>query len=536
MWLWFNETRANNEVFDAGNEQLEDDIREEINKFMWQEDEIQKDLLENMTKGQLSTFLTNRFFPEGAANDKLNYSSISKAWKILDFSIKAALQFWIEEHPNDNVKYKCDENFNLILDGWKLVKDDGWKTAKEILIGRWWIDMENKTTKFDSNIVRILQDKVHAKVDWKPWAQTIAMVINSLGWDIQQSGISKAVDNHYKNNNDLKTTNIIESNLNGATYTFVADKSIVIEYGKINWETITFDNSGKPICKWYEFAWSGTAYVVSRASVEWSKKNAVGVFWTFIELPDWISLVKDVNWWERYFIHRWETYLNCWLKNDGNWISVWVENNYKQATNWIFSVKWNKLVFIKPTNIDNSYDILWDIQRYCDIPDFDEKIAIVDDYNHKWTAVHYWIHYENINFDDFRDASWKFDLAKRNEKKLEFRRKLIADKLSVKIRGYHYPFDEIFKGVGLSNDDKTKVQNYFKVFSNNEVKISAEKWDTDDWWIHISFDDSWPDKKYHYDLYIKDACDIAKDNWELDEDKLKTWIRNTILDIVKEHF
>jgi len=169
-----------------------------------------EDCLEKLNRQQFVNYLTAKFFPN---NEAMKYSEItgSNNKKFVDFCMKAALKFLVYE--NDDWK-KYDENT------WNLLTDGNWKSAEEILKARWGIDNDNDW--IDSVIVRILQNKVKATVDWKPWPQTIAKILTAFGEDTSE--IYQRVNNIYKGTRfeikDMETKNLFDTNysIDGAIF------------------------------------------------------------------------------------------------------------------------------------------------------------------------------------------------------------------------------------------------------------------------------------------------------------------------------
>lgn len=506
MWLWFNEASADKEVFDSGNEALENEIADALNKFKWEQEEIQRDSLENMSKDQLTNFLSNRFFPEGVTSDKLSYSSISNAWKVLDYSVKAALQFWTQEHPNDDVRYKCDDKFNLILEGGKPVKvnDDSWKTAEQILIGRWWIDIE-ATSKFDNNIVRVLQDKIWATVDWKPWAQTISLIISALGGDI--TNIWEKVNNHYKwNEKFMAFSNITIAywpDDNKVTTTFKYNPSLEV----VTWNWMTIDgkpvdlNSNPPVCEWYTFEngrimknGSGNTVPVEQNEYEWSINNPKSLY----------NVVKD---------EMKKSDLN--IENMSN-TTIDIRPHIKEDTTF--------------SNFrNNSLVNIYNVDRFLDY----NKIDLI-----------VWSNRVTIDLKSVIDKKWEFNKSNRErilwEKKSELREQAIASNLTETISNSKnsFSFSEIFDENLLNSLNLVEKSNLnWYLWSLDPKKIILRNIRQS--WTNIVFDIL--DRGFHsfyttYNDYNKNISIDSKkiENWngELDDGKFKEELRTVIMNNV----
>ena len=123
--------------------------------------DVKNDVLNMLTKEKLAKFLSDKFF----ADEKISYVNFIKTSpNILNLCMNRALQLLSE---GDTTKY--DDQWN---------ESENWKTVKDLFDEKWI------NTKKDSTLIRILQKKVWAVPDWKPWPQTVALVISHLWWDI----------------------------------------------------------------------------------------------------------------------------------------------------------------------------------------------------------------------------------------------------------------------------------------------------------------------------------------------------------------
>ena len=226
--LWY--AGIENEIVD-NNSSEEKELVKEINASLsglecWQ---LADNSLEKLTKEQLSTFLMKNYFEWWAKS----YADCKNSWDILNFSMKAALQFlsgW------DTKKY--DES-------WKVSEDDDAKSIDEWMKEKWWITLDE-----DSTLVKILQNKVWAVPDWKVWPQTIALTIWELGGDI--ATIWASVDSFYGDNEKFKVLKTIT--LNNVEYKYSPSIKINIKGNwTYIWETIIDLSWETPTCDWYTF-------------------------------------------------------------------------------------------------------------------------------------------------------------------------------------------------------------------------------------------------------------------------------------------
>lgn len=153
---------------------------------------VQQQVLNKVSKKDLADFISDKFFSD---EDFSYVKFIKKSPKTLNLCMKQALKLISE---GDETKY--DDQWN---------QSDNWKTAEDWLSQKWF-NLERDTT-----LIKILQNKVWAVVDWKPWPQTVALVISRLWWNI--SGFYDKINSNYGKTPDLKIWNI-------QTYTYASNE------------------------------------------------------------------------------------------------------------------------------------------------------------------------------------------------------------------------------------------------------------------------------------------------------------------------
>lgn len=209
--LWYQEVE--NELVDQNNQE-EQKIIDAINNSLFQEEEnvLAQHALENLSKENLSKFISNECFP---AWQTKTYGEI-KNLPYINFSLRAALQ-----HIG-----KSDTNkYNEI---WEI--DENGTTIEEYLKEKWWI-----TNDYDQWLVKFLQNIVWAYPDGLAGPQTIRMLLDNLGYDWVYSS-AESVNSLYADNKNFKINKIKQIEVWDTTYNYNESR---IEITKNeSWQTI----------------------------------------------------------------------------------------------------------------------------------------------------------------------------------------------------------------------------------------------------------------------------------------------------------
>ena len=158
---------------------------------------VKTEVLSKVSKEELANFLSEKFF----SGDKVSYVNfIKESPKTLNLCMRQALKLLSED---DTKKSEDGTKKAKKYDAqWKEVEDydENWKTIEDWLEEK-WINANN-----DSTLIKILQTRVWAVVDWKPWPQTVALVISYLWWDIGK--FYDKVNDKYKNVEELRINGV----------------------------------------------------------------------------------------------------------------------------------------------------------------------------------------------------------------------------------------------------------------------------------------------------------------------------------------
>jgi len=344
IWYW----EVSGEIVDDNSteeKELVEAINSAIKSTCDQCDTLADNWLENLSKDQLSMFLIKNYFDWWVKS----YSQCLSTWKFLNFSMKAALQLLSE---GDTSKY--DDNWNITTNG-------DWKSIDDIIKWRWGIDLDSDTV-----LIKILQNKVWAVADWKPWPQTIAMVVSALGGDV--SNIYEWVNNLYSKNEKFRIQNITEFTIWDKNYkydqnqfnlTTVDWKIILTVKWEQNWREVAVNN-WNPTLNWFTFE-NG-----------WIKKNQADNLPNANNNLDWKTLEelwKDLDYLKRYYsncnvfvVKQWDSFqyyaLNKW--NVNSYFSSSSINSWSTAPLWYL-----KGVAGTPYNwISESMDVSWSFAWY----------------------------------------------------------------------------------------------------------------------------------------------------------------------------
>lgn len=169
-------------------------LKNELDSFEHSND-LATNVLDNLKKEDLAKFLSEKFF----SGDRVSYVSfIKESPKTLNLCMRRALQLLSE---NDTKKYDAQWN-----------ESENWKTVKDLFDEKWI------NTKKDSTLIRILQKKVWAVPDWKPWPQTVALVISHLWWDIWD--FYDKVNSIYEKTPDLKIKKVQSYEYSGKSFKY----------------------------------------------------------------------------------------------------------------------------------------------------------------------------------------------------------------------------------------------------------------------------------------------------------------------------
>ena len=344
IWYW----EVSGEIVDDNSteeKELVDAINSAIKSTCDQCDTLADNWLENLSKDQLSMFLINNYFDWWVKS----YSQCLSTWKFLNFSMKAALQLLSE---GDTSKY--DDNWNITTNG-------DWKSIDDIIKWRWWIDLDSDTV-----LIKILQNKVWAVADWKPWPQTIAMVVSALGGDV--SNIYEWVNNLYSKNEKFRIQNITEFTIWDKNYkydqnqfnlTTVEWKIILTVKWEQNWREVAVNN-WNPTLNWFTFVnW-------------WIKKNQTDNLPNANNNLDWKTLEelwKDLDYLKRYYSNCNVFVVKQWDSFQYYALNKWNVNSYFSNSSinswWTIPLWYMKAVFGTWYNwICESMDISWSFAWY----------------------------------------------------------------------------------------------------------------------------------------------------------------------------
>lgn len=344
IWYW----EVSSEIVDDNSteeKELVDAINSAIKSTCDQCDTLADNWLENLSKDQLSMFLIKNYFDWWVKS----YSQCLSTWKFLNFSMKAALQLLSE---GDTWKYD---------DNWNITSDENWRSIDDIIKWNWWIDLDSDTV-----LIKILQNKVWAVADWKPWPQTIAMVVSALGGDV--SNIYEWVNNLYSKNEKFRIQNVTEFTIWDKNYkydqnqfnlTTVEWKIILTVKWEQNWREVAVNN-WNPTLNWFTFEnW-------------WIKKNQTDNLPNANNDLDWKTLEelwKDLDYLKRYYSNCNVFVVKQWDSFQYYALNKWNINSYFSNSNinswWTIPLWYMKSVFGTWYNwVSKSMDISWSFAWY----------------------------------------------------------------------------------------------------------------------------------------------------------------------------
>ncbi len=259
--LWYQEVE--NELVDQNNQEKQE-IIDAINNSLFQEEEnfLAQHALENLSKENLSKFISNECFPAWQAK---TYGEI-KNLPYINFSLRAALQ-----HIGKSDTNKYNEIWEIDANG---------KTIDEYLKEKWWI-----TNDYDQWLVKFLQNIVWAYPDGLAGPQTIRMLLDNLGYDWVYSS-AESVNSLYAGNENFKINKIKQIEVWDTTYNYNESRIeiteneswqtiIKIKWQKSLWEVLNIEDGQIKSPSWFKIdnGWIISDIDNSRDTIQWHKPS-----------------------------------------------------------------------------------------------------------------------------------------------------------------------------------------------------------------------------------------------------------------------
>ena len=216
-WIWYNDegNKIDNELVDLDNQE-EQDIIDAVNHCNDDANQLAEHALEKLSDKQLAQFLSCTFLEWGAKGGVMRYSECIKDGniKFLEFWLRAALQL-IQKQTQNNKKYTAQWAEALENDSNARTIDERlmWENKDQWIKADWHID---------ETIVRVLQKVVWARVDWKPWPQTIVKTVLKLGGNVWK--YYEQVNTIYKWNKELEIHDVGTFNSSLLDWPYCYDK------------------------------------------------------------------------------------------------------------------------------------------------------------------------------------------------------------------------------------------------------------------------------------------------------------------------
>ena len=217
MWLEV----GNLEKFDK-----EDAIKEVINDWKTETDDLFVKSLESMTENQFVSFIEKTF-----KNNEWEWQTYSQMkdpdknpyfW----FMVQAAIDFLSDKLVSYWIEKKFDKNWNF--------DEVNWKTLDDWINDAWWID--NKYWPKTRKIVELVQNILHINVDWSAGPQFFAKICSVLKWE------SSVTDFKVQDNPNYNYSFDNSNNLNDG----LSDNNVLFHWDTISlWDDITLRDSKK---------------------------------------------------------------------------------------------------------------------------------------------------------------------------------------------------------------------------------------------------------------------------------------------------
>lgn len=480
--LWYSE--VTNEVVDDGSTE-EQNIIDTINQSLDESNRLGENKLEELNQDQLASFLAKNYFSDGVKS----YAEYRKTWKILNFSMKAALQLLSKW---DQSKYD---------DKWNETTDENGKTIDELIWSKWGIDLDD-----DPTLIKILQRKVWAEPDGKPGPQTIASVISALGGDV--SNFYEWINTLYSKNEKFQIKNVAEFTIWWTNYKY--DKNQITIWKEGDKTKITYKGNIKevdttknpPVCEWFTFE-NG-----------WIKKS---------------NTKTDQSW------EGWNTGNNTGNKESTNNTND-IENDEK-----INSDLYNTLVNEIRT-ILNNYTVTTCVANwwYSWWPDFNPMFQVSKNTGNGRCVSH------KFNLHNFiTENGKKLDKEKLKTSIESEMNKLVKEDVEKinkgkdennfisSIRWKTYTAQEIFWNE--YDKDDLALKAFLAKFKDNKIEIDKDSkivWET----LHLEFDITWINKKSPRTKQEIGLDKIRNWSWKIDTTLFKKELAKTITKIVNDVF